>query len=39
MISTIHNAMLFVAVAGVCWSITVIILCIARLADKHHRWL
>lgn len=39
MISTIHNAMLFVAIAGVTFSITLIILCIASLVDRHHRWL
>ena len=39
MITTIQNAMVFVAVAGICFSITVIILCVASLVDRHHRWM
>jgi hypothetical protein len=37
--AAIHNAALFLAVAGVCFSFTVIVLCIASLADRFHRWL
>ena len=37
--TTLYNAALFVAVSGVCFSITVIILCIARLFDRGHRWM
>lgn len=36
--AAIHNAALFVAVSGVCISLTVIVLCIASLFDKAHRW-
>lgn len=29
----------FIAVGGIAWSLTVIVLCIARLVDRHNRWL